>query len=234
MEHNAETSTDALQLVLLRNAFYKKKFHLMLGIAILTVVVIIFLCSLLMYLLSNSTRPLYFVANDEGILIHESPLNLPFPIEQATAWTVEAIEAANSFDYVNYRSQLQNSQKYFADASWTEYMKGLTASRNLSAVIESREVWITKVIQPPVVTKIAVINGEYVWRFELFVKETRLTPKPPAYTNTPTSSSSATYKITAVVQRKPLLQSYKGMAVLTMIKERTSAIPKTNIITPMQ
>jgi intracellular multiplication protein IcmL len=229
MDQSTE-STDALQLVLLRNAFYKKKFHFMLGIAALTLVVIIFLCSLFMYLLSNSNRPLYFVANDDGILIQESSLDLPFPIEEVNAWTIAAIEAANSFDYVNYRTQLQDAQKYFSDTAWMEYMKGLTASLNLNAVIARREVWISKVIEPPVVTKTAVINGAYVWRMELIVKETRL--KPPLYLNTPSSSSSATYKITVVVQRKPLLQSYKGLAVLTMIKELTSSAPRTNIITP--
>lgn len=227
MEKNKEFTQDALQLVHARNAFYKKKFHIMLGVGLLALVVIFCLIHLLMYLWNSASRPLYFVANDQGVLIQESPLNLPLLIEQVNAWTIQAIESANSFDYVNYRSQLQNSQKYFSDFAWMEYMKGLTASLNLVAMRERKEVWISKITSPPTLINAGAIKGEYAWRLELILKETRL--KPPLYTLA--TSSVATYKITVILQRKPLLQSYQGLVVLSMIKELINAAPRVNTIT---
>ncbi|HEX2548505.1 MAG TPA: DotI/IcmL family type IV secretion protein [Gammaproteobacteria bacterium] len=229
MENHLEKTEDALELVHIRNAFYKKKFHTLLGIGLLALIVILCLMFLFKHLLGVASRPLYFVANDEGVLIQQSPLQLPIPIADVNAWVVEAIESANSFDYVNYRSQLQDSQKYFSDFAWMEYMKSLTASLNLTAMKERREVWISKVIATPTIINAGAIRGEYAWRVELTLRETRL--KPPLYLNTPTSSSTATYKITVILQRKPLLQSYQGLAVLSMVKELISSSPRSNIIT---
>jgi intracellular multiplication protein IcmL len=228
MENHVEQTEDALQLVHARNAFYKKKFHAMFGITILATLAIICLMFLFIHLLNVASRPLYFVANDEGVLIQESPLSLPLSIERVNAWVIEAIESANSFDYVNYRSQLQDSQKYFSDFAWLEYMKSLTASLNLTAMKERREVWISKVIGQPTVLNAGPVKGEYAWRMELILRETRL--KPPLYLHIPTSSSVATYKITVILQRKPLLQSYQGLAVLSMVKELISTPSRSNII----
>lgn len=228
MEKIVENTSDALELVYIRNAFYRKKFHLMLGISLLAVIVIVCLIMLFTYVAKNASRPLYFVANDDGVLIQESPYELPLPIEQVNAWVIEALESANSFDFVNYRTQLQNSQKYFSDYAWSEYMKGLTASLNLVAMLERKEVWISKVVGTPTIQNAGAIKGEYAWRIELILKETRL--KPPLYLNTPTSSSTATYKVNIVVQRKPLLQSYRGLAVLSMVKELMVTSPRTNTL----
>ncbi len=223
-----ENASDALELVHKRNAFYRKKFHLMFGVSLLALVVIICLSMLLSYVLNNSSKPLYFVANDDGVLIQETPLELPLAIGEVNAWVIKAIESGNSFDFVNYRSQLQDSQKYFSDYAWAEYMKGLKASLNLVAMLERKEVWISKVTSAPVVLNASPIKGEYAWRIEMILKETRL--KPPLYLNTPGSSSTATYKVNVVVQRKPLLQSYQGLAVLSMVKELINTSPRANTI----
>jgi len=230
MENKVENNNDALIQIQTRNAFYKKNFHLMLGVFLLNIIVIIFLINIAHYLYKNSALPVYFVANDNGVLIHESPLYEPLPDNQVTAWLIEAVETANSFDFVNYRSQLQNAQKYFLDTAWAEYMKALTASLNLVAVKERQEVWITKVIQPPKLTNAGVVNGAYAWKYELLAKETAL--KPPDFLNTPANTRVHTYKITVLIQRKPLLQSYKGLAMLTMLKEEVGTPIRTNILTP--
>src|SRR5690349_4673428 len=116
-------SDEALIMVQLRNAFYKKKFYLLLGIFCLSLMVMFILGSVLVYLIKNPTRPVYFVADSVGRLMYEVPLFQPnMSLENVTAWTVEAVEATYTYNYINFRSQLQDSEKYFTRYGWQEYM----------------------------------------------------------------------------------------------------------------
>lgn len=217
MTESLTTKQDALKLIHARNFFYRKQFYAVLGILILNLIVIAILCFLLKYLFAHKIRPLYFVASSNGRLLAQPALEKPLPQSEVIAWITEAVEAANSFDFVNYRTQLQTAQNYFVDSAWQDYMKALTLSLNLRTVIERKEVWVSQLSQPPLVTREGVVGGAYAWRYDVYVQESRL--KPPQYKDIPRYF----YKISVVVQRKPLLQSYKGLALLSMIKEPVAA-----------
>ena len=219
-------NVEALQLILQRNAFYKKQFYLVLSIFVLSLVTIGFLINILMHLYQTSSKPLYFLANEKGQLIHEKPTHEPLPLPQVQQWVIEAVEASNSFDYVNFRSQLQNAQKYFVEFAWREYMRVLTASNNLLTVQSGKEVWISRVIGTPKLIRAQQIGATYGWRFEVMVNETRL--QPPYNT----AGKTTRYKISVVLERASLLKSYQGLAILSMIKELISAPPRTNLLMP--
>src|SRR5438105_813061 len=109
MNGNMNTDDDALVLTQLRNQFYKKKYYAALVIYIFCLIAIITLISLLIYITRHPTRPLYFLTDSVGRLIEEVPVIQPGMSNDAVAaWVVEAVEAAYSYDYVNYRAQLQN------------------------------------------------------------------------------------------------------------------------------
>jgi intracellular multiplication protein IcmL len=210
---------DALELIELRNAFYKNQFYFVLVALLVSSLVILLLVFINLQIYHNATKPLYFIANDESRLIEEPNLLEPLPDVTVSAWLTNAIEASTSFDFVNYRSQLQGAQKYFIDFAWEEYMQGLTASNNLLSVINRQEIWITKVLKATI-TNSRPIGSSYAWRFNLYVKETRL--KKPTYEQKPATTSVAYYKMAVVLQRMPILKSYHGLAILSMIKQRVS------------
>src|SRR5580700_4516369 len=122
MEDSKKLS-DALVLVQLRNAFYKKKFHFVLGIYALSLMIIAILISIIIFLKATQAKPHYFVADEVGRLMKDIPLNdLNMSSDELLDWAVNAVLAANSFDFINYRHQLQDAQKYFMDESWATYM----------------------------------------------------------------------------------------------------------------
>ena len=101
-------------MVFLRNEFYKRKFHVVLGVYILSLITIGFLCWVLFYFVKNPARPLYFVTDKVGILSKMFPKNLPnMSNDDVAAWVTEAIEATYSYDFVKLRSQLPERTKIF-------------------------------------------------------------------------------------------------------------------------
>src|SRR5579885_692148 len=189
---NAEN--DALVLVFSRNMFYKRLYHLALAALILCILVIALLASILVYLLRNPTHPLYFAADD------------------VSAWAVEAVQAAYSYDYINYHAQIQNAQKYFTNYGWQQYMSALTLSNNLLALTTRKQVVIARVISQPTVLKTGILAGKYAWQFQMPLL---VTYSEPPYDDK--SQFSNALNVTVIVQRQSVLEGYKGLGVVQLV-----------------
>jgi intracellular multiplication protein IcmL len=205
---------DPVVLVHLRNEFYRKKYRFTMGMYLLSLVVIAVLISLLVYIMRHPVAPRYFVADDLGRLIREIPLTQPnMSTDDVMAWTVEAIENTYSYDYVNYRGQLQNAQKYFTEFGWRNYLNGLTASNNLLALTQRQMVFVGKVIGKPTLIIESLLGGAYAYKFELQLLVTYLLP--PDYSEAKAFRNP--YKVSVIVQRQDLLKSYRGLAIVQLV-----------------
>jgi intracellular multiplication protein IcmL len=206
-------SEDALVLVHLRNMFYRKKFRFTLGLYVLSLIVNFILFSVIVYLIEHPTEPLYFPADKVGRLIKVVPLSQPNMSEQDVVnWTIEAVEAAYSYDFVNYRSQLQSAQKYFTDYGWRNYMKALTDTNNLKAIIDRKWIVIAKVVAPPKLLQTGLIGHSQAWKFEVKMLLKYLRPPFDEKSQFPNA-----LVLTVLVQRQNVLQSYKGLAIIQII-----------------
>ncbi len=223
---NAEGKTaldDALVLVHTRNQFYRKKFRFVLSVYVLSLIANIVLLSMIVYLIKNPTKPLYFAADSIGRLLPNIPPSVANMTNQDVVnWTIEAVESAYSYDFINYRSQLQNSQKYFTDYGWRTYMDALRKSNNLVALKERQYVIVAKVVGPLKLIRQDLIQGSMAWKFEMPVLITYLTPpfaEKDKFTNA--------WIISVIVQRQNILQSYKGLGIIQSIAV-FAAPPKQN------
>lgn len=206
---------NALSLVFVRNEFYKKKFHFVLGIFVLNLLGVIALSCMLIYLIKNPPHPIYFVADPVGRLIQDIPVSEPnMSLEEVSAWTVEAVQSAYTYDYMNYRSQLQSAQKYFTLGGWRSYMNNLTKSNNLVALTTRSLIQMGAVVRPPQLLIQGHMGSVYAYKFQLQVLMTYWYP--------PYNDKSKIYNpllVTVIVQRRGLLESYKGLAVGQMNAE---------------
>jgi intracellular multiplication protein IcmL len=211
VEKNAQD--DALIMVHFRNQFYKKKFRFSLFVLFLNLITIAVLIGVLVYLLRNPTRPLYFPTDDVSRLIQYIPINVPnMSTDDVAAWTIDAVENTLSYDFVNYRLQIQNSQKYFNEVGWRNYMAGLTKSNNLLALTQRKYIVIAKVVDKPKLKVEGMLAGAYAYKFELPVLFTYLYPP----FDDKSKFTNAVY-LDVVVMRQDILSSYKGLAIAQMI-----------------
>lgn len=217
-ESGQTVKQDALKLILLRNEFYRKKYYFVVGIFFLCLMLIGMLSGVLGYLVKHPPKPLYFATDDAGRFLLDIPLQQPnMTNDEVMAWVVEAVQAAYSYDYRNYHTQLQNAQRYFTDYGWRSYMKGLQASNNLLALTNRKQVVVAKVLPTPELIVEGPLGGAraYAWKFKMQMLVTYL--MPPTYDDK--SKIMNPLIVTVVVQRQNLLSSYKGLGIVQLIAE---------------
>jgi intracellular multiplication protein IcmL len=211
---------DAMIAIISRNAFYRRLHYYALAVLLIALVVIGIMIGMLYYISGNYNHPLYFATDNVGRLIQIIPVSEPnMSDDDVTAWAMEAVQSAYSYDYVNFHSQLQGAQKYFTEYGWSKYMDALVASNNLVALERRKMVAIATVVDKPTILKKGLLpSGAYAWRIQMPVLVTYLLPP---YDDTQKFNNPL--DITVIVQRQPILQSYKGLGVVQLVGAIASA-----------
>ena len=95
-------------------------------------------------------------------------------ISEATllVWSNEAAVAAFTYNFVNYKTQLQTVSNYFTPNGWKEFYKALEQSNNLDAVKAKKLLVTAAAIRAPIITQAGVLDGRYSWRVEIPLKVT--------------------------------------------------------------
>lgn len=221
MEDQKTVNDDALVMIYTRNNFYRRKYHVILGITILGLCVIGFLASVLAYLIKAPPHPLYFVTDDVGRLIQDVPVTQANMSNKDVAdWVKEAVTAAYTYDFHNYRGQLQAAQKYFTDYGWHNYMKGLEASDNLLALTTRKWIVTAQVVgEPKLLGETHLGKAQiYAWKFEMPVLVSYY--KPPYDDKSKVENPIV---ITVIVERVSILSSYKGLGIVQLVGTMASS-----------
>lgn len=207
-----ETS-NALSIVFARNAFYRRMHFLVLGALVLCLFAIVFLIMTLIYLTRNPPYPLFFATDKVGRLINVIPVTTPnMSTDDVIKWTINSVQQAFSLDFINYRAQLQSSEKYFTPYGWNNYMQALTQTNNLLAITQRRLIVVAQVVGPPKILAQGILAGAYAWRFQMPMLVTYM--YPPFDKN---SRYSNPLNVNVIVQRQPVLQSADGLGIVQII-----------------
>jgi intracellular multiplication protein IcmL len=207
-------SIDPLALIFKRNSFYRRQYLLVLvaiGLAVLAIFTLLFVW---FYIVKYPQSAFYFAVDNTGHLLEDVSIKEQYLTEaDVFAWTIKAIESANSFDYINYRAQLENARKYFNDYGWINYKKSLDAANNLTAIIQRKMISTARVVDRPKILKVGILYDAYTWKLEMPLLVTYWLPP---YDDKNKFSNSL--QVTVVVQRQPVLQSYQGLSILQLIE----------------
>lgn len=195
---------DALQTVRLRNNFYRDSYRRVVVAMVFMVAVIFVLSSVVYY---QVTQPKlvreYFATTQDGRIIPIIPLSDPHvSTNSLLQFSAEAAMSAYSFDFINYRKQLQDAEPYFTKKGWEGFMKGLET--NLRAVIKKHLVVHAVPGGAPVIVRQGMIGERWAWKIQM--------PLVVTY-----SSGSDTFNnslmVTMVVKRVSTLDKPRGIAV---------------------
>ena len=159
---------DALEVVQLRNNFYRDNYRRLVAVLLLMIVINLSLIGGIVYLLTHRPAPQYFATSADGRIIPlyslASPVVTPAELLQ---WANQAVIAANTFSYVNYRKELQDAAQYFTPEGWTLFQNSLKESRNLETVVAKKFVVSATATGAPVISDQGILNGRYAWRIKL-------------------------------------------------------------------
>jgi len=161
-------SEDVVELVRMRNNFYRDSYRRVTIILLLSMLLNFLLAGGIYYLYKTKPQPIYFATNENGSLLQMIPLDQPYITDdQLLRWSVEAATAAYSFNFLDYQNNLQQARKYFTEEGFKNYYEALQNSGNLSTVQDKRLVVKATVSDIPLITTKGMLNGRYVWKVQV-------------------------------------------------------------------
>jgi hypothetical protein len=132
--------------------------------------------------------------------------------DDVEAWAMKVAKDTFSYNYVNYRMQLQRVSQYYTSYGWRNYMTALQGSNNLVALTKRQIIQTAVPVAKPIVLAQGILGGAYAWKFKMPMLVTYWLPP---YDDQ--SKFANALEVTMIVQRQPILQSDNGLGVLQMI-----------------
>ncbi|KTC91031.1 type IVB secretion system apparatus protein IcmL/DotI [Fluoribacter dumoffii] len=159
---------DALTVVALRNKFYKDSQRKIILALLVALVVNIILAALLVYMITHPPAPKYFATSINGRITPLFPLNEPNQSDPAVLqWANQAAIAAFSYNFVNYRDELQAASGFFTPEGWDQFLNALQQSNNLDAVKAKKLIVSAVATRAPIILQKGVLNGNFSWRVQM-------------------------------------------------------------------
>lgn len=209
------SSHDALTLVTMRNKFYydgQRKLVLILTLSMLANIVLGFI---LTYIITHPPAPKYFATSINGRITPLFPLNAPNQSDSAVLqWANQAAIAAFTYNFVNYRSELQAASGFFTANGWSQFLSALQQSNNLDAVKAKKLVVSAVATRAPIILQKGILNGSYSWRVQMPVLVTY---------QSASEFSQQNNVVTILVTRVSSLNSPRGIGIEQFVVAPASA-----------
>jgi intracellular multiplication protein IcmL len=200
---------DALVAVTLRNNFYRDGQRKTVVTLILSVISNVILSLMLAYIITHPPEPKYFATSINGRITPLFALNAPNQSDSAILqWANQAAIAAFSYNFVNYRSELQASSGFFTADGWDQFLTALQQSNNLDAVKAKKLVVSAVATRAPVILQKGVLNGRFAWRVQM-----------PILTTYQSASefSQQNNVVTMLITRVSTLNSPRGIGIAQFV-----------------
>ncbi len=159
---------NAIELVRMRNEFYRDNYRRVIAILLLAFLIIALLVSALIYVVTHPPAPKYFATNTSGRIVPLMPLDQPnLSTAALLQWANTAAIAAFTYNFVDYRAQLQAASEFFTPEGWQAYLQSLQTSQNLTAVKAKNLVVSAVATGAPVINQQGVVDGRYTWEIQM-------------------------------------------------------------------
>lgn len=196
---------DALKEVILRNDFYRDKYRQVTIAVLLAFLLNCLLAGLVAYELTHRPLPEYFATTADGKIIQLKPLSDPVLNDaELLQWASQAAVAAYTYNYVNYRQELQGASEYFTTAGWKDYQEALKRSKTLETVIANKLVGFAQPTGAPSITDRGTIDGAYAWKVTMPILAT--------FENV-SRKITQPLMVTMIIVRVPILVNPKGVEI---------------------
>ena len=159
---------DALIAVAMRNSFYRDGQRKVMVVLLFSILCNMVLSVILTYIITHPPAPKYFATSISGRITPLFALDEPNQSDSAVLqWANQAAIAAFSYNFVNYRTELQASSGFFTAEGWDQFLKALDESNNLIAVKAKKLIVSAVATKAPVILQKGLLNGVYAWRVQM-------------------------------------------------------------------
>lgn len=201
---------DAVELVRLRNNFYRDNYRRMVIVLLVMLIINVALVGTVFYQIANRPEPRYFATTTDGRIMPIYPLSEPMwaPAE-LLQWAHRAAIAAHSYNFVNYRDAFQQLQNQFTPEGWNYFESALKDARTLDMVLTKKLIVSAVATGTPVILDQGVIAGRYAWKVQI-----------PLLITYQSGSEQTQQPVTAlmIISRVPTVDVPKGIAIVSFVE----------------
>lgn len=199
---------DPLVVVGMRYEFYRDGYRKILAIVILSVLLNILLAYGVYYMITNPPTPRYFATSPDGQILPVRPLDEPvYVTADILAWATNVAITTYTYDYINFRSDLQTVAASFTSDGWDMFLTALQNSRMLDTVMAQKLVMTASPTGAPVIQQQGVINGKYSWKISI----------PMLVKLNGSTNITQPVQVYMLIQRVALVNNPKGIAITSFI-----------------
>jgi intracellular multiplication protein IcmL len=196
---------DAFTAVTLRNSFYRDGQRKIVSILLISMIANVVFGFILFYIITNPPAPKYFATGINGRITPLFPLNEPNQSDSAVLqWANQAAIASFTYNFVNYRSELQSASGFFTSAGWTQFLTALEGSRNLEAVKAKKLIVSAVATRAPIILQKGILNNRFSWRVQMPILVTY---------QSASEFSQQNNVVTLLIRRVSTLNSPRGIGI---------------------
>lgn len=163
------TAEDAVAIIISKDNFANFRLHVISRIAAAMLVVVVLCAGCVVMLLNKPPRYEYLMTTSTGEILPMVPLNQANKDDEfVLKWTVDAVTRLYSFDFANYRIQLQKAKENMTAVGVRAFEKSLEDSGNFRAVIGNKYVMTAVPTGPARITRkdIHPTLNRFAWKIE--------------------------------------------------------------------
>lgn len=200
---------DALNLVYLRNEFYRDNFRRLVWLLLASILLNIALGIGVIYTGSKTPGNYFFATTEIGQLIPLYPTTQPV-VSNSTilSWVSDNVPKIYQLDFINYRTQLNQLQGYFTPTGWQAFVSAYAPQ--LKNLVDQKLVMSATPTDVPVITGGGVFDGVYKWQVQM-----------PLVINLQQGNTQTTQKVllTLVVERVNNVSAHQLLGISQIIQQ---------------
>lgn len=149
------------------NNFYRQYYHyVIIGVMVIVFIMLTAVCVIL-YQIFHRPLPVFYAVQADGqrmlLTANENPNLLP---DTVLRWASKAATTAYTFDFVNYRQQINAARPFFTNAGWRDYQNSV---QDLLSTIVQNKLFVNGVVSgTPVISNQGPLPDKgYSWRIQI-------------------------------------------------------------------
>ncbi len=155
---------EELQVVRLKDDFYRDGFRKVLLALGMILIAIGFLVATSLYLFFFKPPPVYFSTDNEWRILRPVPLNQSYlSTSDLIQWVSTAMASAFTYDYTNYGREYNNNKQYFTENGWKVYNSLINRYADPKMITSTHTFVNATPFGAPFILKQGILNNTYGW-----------------------------------------------------------------------
>ncbi|MCX7116080.1 MAG: type IVB secretion system apparatus protein IcmL/DotI [Gammaproteobacteria bacterium] len=209
MATEGPAAPSTLELDDMKKAFYRDGHGRTLTLLLISFCTNAVLILILGAIFTHPPQPRYFATSINARTTPLVVLDVPNQSDSAVLqWANQAAIASFTYNFVNYRDELEATSGYYTTAGWNQYLTALQQSNQLDAIKSKKLVVSAVATRAPVILQKGVLDGEYSWRVQMPILVTYQSASDFTQVNN---------VVTMLISRVSTLESSRGIGITQFV-----------------